>query len=242
MKGGWLPYPVSVDVSLARMPNGIDTNDSYDWVITSFTTEGKRNTLGPSSPGYGLVAQNSTKEPTINGVVLTGEWGDSKFDISNVGGFDYFSVYAKLSNSYLFVSVTLDPFFDSVMDMGDICAVGFDTKHNHTSSPQFDDWYVEVSFDGLSTQWEAFQGTGTAWGPQAKPLGWEADMSDSGGTELSCEFKIDASVIFDKNEGEVIGFGVYVYDEGSGDRVYWPESAYTCMMKARAIGCIGQRS
>jgi hypothetical protein len=177
-----------------------------------------------ASGGYGLVAPVTSMEPVIDGLRSPGEWNDSRFDNVNITGTGYMTVHAKVVNDFLFMAVVLDPAFDNKVENNDRCTLLFDVDHDGGTAPQSDDLMVYLErqppvLRALST------GNGTSWISQTWPNEWLAAVADAGSTEEVYEFKINASAVFDGQDGDLIGLGVYLYENNlpSFRKVYWPD-------------------
>ncbi|MEW5937354.1 MAG: lamin tail domain-containing protein [Candidatus Thermoplasmatota archaeon] len=121
------------------------------------------------------------------------------------------------------MSVVLDINFDTVVGTNDFCALVFDKNHDGGTAPQTDDWYVECEFLGVGPVNTAKKGDGSIWVPQVWPADWDADVNDAGNTLQVYEFKINTTEIFTEVEGNVVGFGVNLYDVSGPDAIYWPD-------------------
>jgi hypothetical protein len=222
-QGGWLKPPGNIDVTLSRAPNGFDSQDSQDWILASFPTEGEENSFGSGSPGFGLVTVNSMVIPTIDGIKNTGEWDDALVDVVNIMDVEYYSVYTKRDGNYLYVCIEIDPDYNSSVGNGDYANVIFDRAHDEGDSPQKDDWLVECKYSGTSTVNKTQEGNGNNWQAQSWPAYWEADVDDDSDSLQVYEFKINVSTVFTSVSGSLVGFGVKVYDDYKGDEIYWPD-------------------
>lgn len=173
--------------------------------------------------GYGLVAPRSYIGPSMSGAKGTGDWEDAKLDTVNIGNLDYFTVLTKINGSYLYVGVVLNPDYDKKAEASDSCAVVFDKNHAGGKDPGVDDWYVECKIQSTGFSKLAKKGDGTKWMNMPWPIDWEVDARDLLDTLQLYIFKINVSVIFRPVEGNLIGFGVKLYDKGGGDTIYWPD-------------------
>lgn len=190
----------------------------------SFENHEKKNGVrGPGSPGYGLVAPNSTVTPTIDGIKGADEWSDAKSDVVSIGGNDLYRVYSKIKGDIIYVSVELDQNLTDTVQNNDHCALVFDLLHDGGGAPLNDDLYVECLYQTGGVVNTTKVGDGTTWQNMPWPDGWDAYVDDLGG-EVFYEFKINISDYYTPVEGYVLGFGVKLKSGGfMGDNIYWPD-------------------
>ncbi len=203
-----------------RVGQANDASDNPEWLLPSTETPARNILL---NNGYGLVAPHSNIAPDMSGAKGNGEWADAKFDLVSIGNSDYFTVHSKINGSYLYIAVVLDPSYDSKADNSDYCTIVFDKFHDGGKAPQADDLYVECKMQSVGFSKIAKRGDGTKWMNIPWPIDWEVDARDLLETLQLYMFKINVSAIFKPEEGNLIGFGVKIFEKSSSDKIYWPD-------------------